>query len=351
MSHKSYPAVSVIIPHWNGIEVLSECLDSLKQTTYPALEIIVVDNASTDDSSAWIEEHHPDIILIQNDKNYGYAGGCNRGISHTKGSFILFLNNDTIMEPGWIEPLVDRMMGNKKIAAVQPKILNYYQRKIFDYAGGSGGHLDVFCFPFARGRIFLEQEEDQGQYDNPEQIFWASGTAFIVQKELFQAAGEFDETFFAHMEEIDLCWRFQLMGYEIWAEPQSVVFHKNAVTLPMNSYKKYYLNHKNSLLMLLGNYSLPVAMYLFSIRFALEWVAFGYALFKLDFKHMLGIINAQVWLLFHPHVIWKKHFRTGSIRVKRDRSIMSRLYRGSIVLTHYIRRRNVYSEISSKPFV
>jgi GT2 family glycosyltransferase len=133
------------------------------------------------------------------------------------------------MEPGWIEPLVDRMMRNKKIAAVQPKILNYYQRKIFDYAGGSGGHLDVFCFPFARGRIFLEQEEDKGQYDNPEQIFWASGTAFIVQKKLFRAAGEFDETFFAHMEEIDLCWRFQLMGYEIWAEPQSVVFHKNAV--------------------------------------------------------------------------------------------------------------------------
>ena len=133
MSHKSYPVVSVIIPHWNGIEVLSECLVSLKKTTYPALEIIVVDNASTDDSSAWIKENHPDIVLIQNDKNYGYAGGCNRGISHTKGSFILFLNNDTIMEPGWIEPLVDRMMRNKKIAAVQPKILNYYQRKIFDY--------------------------------------------------------------------------------------------------------------------------------------------------------------------------------------------------------------------------
>ena len=347
----STPIVSIIIPHWNGIDVLSECIDSLKGSTFDSFEIIVSDNASSDGSQAWIVENHPDVILLENDNNYGYAGGCNRGVNVAKGEFILFLNNDTIQNPNWLDPLIDRMKGDESIAAIQPKILNYYDRKIFDYAGGSGGHLDLFCFPFARGRVFLNQEEDLGQYDNAKRCFWASGTAMIVRKDLFKAAGKFDETFFAHMEEIDLCWRFQLMGYEIWVEPQSVVFHKNAVSLPMNSYKKYYLNHKNSLLMLLGNYSLPVAMYLFSVRFALEWVAFGYALFKLDFKHMLGIINAQVWLLFHPHVIWKKHFRTGSIRVKRDRSIMLRLYRGSIVLTHYIRRRNVYSEISSKPFV
>ena len=257
----STPIVSIIIPHWNGIDVLSECIDSLKGSTFDSFEIIVSDNASSDGSQAWIVENHPDVILLENDNNYGYAGGCNRGVNVAKGEFILFLNNDTIQNPNWLDPLIDRMKGDESIAAIQPKILNYYNRKIFDYAGGSGGHLDLFCFPFARGRVFLNQEEDLGQYDNAKRCFWASGTAMIVRKDLFKAAGKFDETFFAHMEEIDLCWRFQAMGYEVWAEPRSVVYHKNAVSLPMHTHRKYYLNHRNSLLMLFGNYSIPVAFY------------------------------------------------------------------------------------------
>ena len=152
----SQPIVSIIIPHWNGIDVLSECIESLKNSTLPSFEIIVSDNASSDGSQAWIKNNHPDIILLENDKNYGYAGGCNYGSDIAKGEFLLFLNNDTIQNPNWLQPLVDRMKSDESIAALQPKILNYYSRKIFDYAGGSGGHLDLFCFPFARGRVFLE---------------------------------------------------------------------------------------------------------------------------------------------------------------------------------------------------
>ena len=247
--------VSIIIPHWNGIDVLSECLESLKKTRYSDFEIIVVDNASSDGSARWIKDNHPDIVLVENEENYGYAGGCNRGAAIAKGDYVVFLNNDTVHDQHWLEPLISRMESDRNIAAVQPKILNYFQRDLFDYAGGAGGHMDIFCFPFTRGRMFLDQEVDKSQYDTAETCFWASGTAMVVRKDEFNKAGRFDEIFFAHMEEIDLCWRFHAMGFQVWSEPKSVVFHKNAVSLPMYSHQKYYLNHRNSQLMLFGNYN------------------------------------------------------------------------------------------------
>ena len=344
----STPIVSIIIPHWNGIDVLSECIDSLKGSTFDSFEIIVSDNASSDGSQAWIVENHPDVILLENDNNYGYAGGCNRGVNVAKGEFILFLNNDTIQNPNWLDPLIDRMKGDESIAAIQPKILNYYNRKIFDYAGGSGGHLDLFCFPFARGRVFLNQEEDLGQYDNAKRCFWASGTAMIVRKDLFKAAGKFDETFFAHMEEIDLCWRFQAMGYEVWAEPRSVVYHKNAVSLPMHTHRKYYLNHRNSLLMLFGNYSIPVAFYVGFIRLILEFAALGYAILKMDWNHVTGILRSLGWILIHPITILRKRSRFNQIRKMRDRDIMGAMTKTSVVLAHYLSGKKTYLDIESK---
>ena len=344
----STPIVSIIIPHWNGIDVLSECIDSLKGSTFDSFEIIVSDNASSDGSQAWIVENHPDVILLENDNNYGYAGGCNRGVNVAKGEFILFLNNDTIQNPNWLDPLIDRMKGDESIAAIQPKILNYYDRKIFDYAGGSGGHLDLFCFPFARGRVFLNQEEDLGQYDNAKRCFWASGTAMIVRKDLFKAAGKFDETFFAHMEEIDLCWRFQAMGYEVWAEPRSVVYHKNAVSLPMHTHRKYYLNHRNSLLMLFGNYSIPVAFYVGFIRLILEFAALGYAILKMDWNHVTGILRSLGWILIHPITILRKRSRFNQIRKMRDRDIMGAMTKTSVVLAHYLSGKKTYLDIESK---
>ena len=211
--------VSIIIPHWNGIDILSECLSSLVNTKHDSYEIIVVDNASTDGSQSWIKNTYPQIKLIENDKNYGYAGGCNVGALEAKGNYLVFLNNDTIQDPDWIQNLENFMKKDKVIAAVQPKILNYFNKNIFDYAGGSGGYMDWFCFPYARGRIFSKQERDIGQYNDSKQCFWSSGTAFMVRKKLFFEAGKFDKYFFSHMEEIDLCWRLQAMGFQIWVEP------------------------------------------------------------------------------------------------------------------------------------
>lgn len=339
------PLVSVVIPHWNGVEVLSECLESLSETKYPNIEIIVVDNASTDGSPDWVSLNFPQVKLIENDQNYGYAGGCNRGAKTAEGEYLVFLNNDTIQDHHWLAGLVDFMNLNSNVAAVQPKILDFFERTKFDYAGGAGGWLDILGFPFARGRVFLEQERDNGQYDKMRPIFWASGTAIMVRKSDFETAGGFDEIFFAHQEEIDLCWKFHLMGKEIWAIPNSTIYHKNAVTLPMFTRMKQYLNHRNSYLMVLSNYSLPITLYLAPIRFALELVAVLYAIVRLDLNHLLGIIQAQLWILFHPHVIIHRRKKVKQVRKIKDKKIFKRLYWGSVVLDYYIRRKKTSAEI------
>lgn len=342
---QSNPKVSIIIPHWNGIDVLSECLDSLKNTSFDSFEIIVSDNASTDGSQSWISENHPDVILVENKKNYGYAGGCNIGADIAKGEYLLFLNNDTIQEKDWLQPLVHYMDQDETIAACQPKILNYFDRTLFDYAGGAGGHMDIFCFPYARGRVFLHQEKDEGQYNSPDSCFWASGTAMMVRKSNFIEVGKFDEVFFAHMEEIDLCWRLIAMGLKVGAVPNSVVYHKNAVSLPMHTHRKYYLNHRNSLLMLFGNYSIPMAFYVGFIRIMFEKVALGYALTKLDWNHITGIIRSLFWVLFHPVTIIKKRSRFAKIRRVPDKIIMGKMSKTSVVLAHYLGGKKTYSSL------
>ena len=230
-------------------------------------------------------------------------------------------------------------------AAVQPKILNYYERDKFDYAGGAGGHMDILCYPFARGRLFLEQEIDKNQYDDDTTCFWASGTAIMVRKEYFLEVEKFDENFFAHMEEIDLCWRLQLKGHNIYVNPKSVIYHKNAVSLPMTSIKKFMLNHRNSLMMLLSNYKVLTTLYLFPIRYMLELVAILYALTKLDFRHMFGVIQAHLWILFHIHIIFYKRIKINRLRTIGDYEIMKSMYKGSIIWDHYIRRMKTYRDI------
>tara|TARA_B100001123_G_scaffold425982_1_gene539571 strand:+ start:1000 stop:2043 length:1044 start_codon:yes stop_codon:yes gene_type:complete len=337
--------VSIIIPHWNGIDILSECIDSLNNTEYSNFEIIVVDNNSSDESVKWLKANHPKIKIIENDKNYGYAGGCNRGINNSKGDYIVFLNNDTIHKKDWLSNLVTFMNKHPDCAAVQPKILNYYERDKFDYAGGAGGHMDILCYPFARGRLFLEQEIDNNQYDDDAPCFWASGTAIMVRKEFFLEVEKFDENFFAHMEEIDLCWRLQLKGHNIYVNPKSVIYHKNAVSLPMTSIKKFMLNHRNSLMMLLSNYKVLTTLYLFPIRYMLELVAILYALTKLDFRHMFGVIQAHLWILFHIHIIFYKRIKINRLRTIGDYEIMKSMYKGSIIWDHYIRRMKTYRDI------
>ena len=347
MSNKK-SIVSIVIPHWNNVDILSECLESISATDFDSFETIVVDNASTDNSVEWVSSNYPNVKLIENDKNYGYAGGCNIGAEAASGDFLIFLNNDTVQEKDWISNLIKTINSDDKIAAVQPKILNYYDRNVFDYAGGSGGHMDIYCFPFARGRIFSFQENDEGQYNNKEKCFWSSGTCFMVRRELFQKAGGFDDSFFAHMEEIDLCWRLYAMGFEVWVEPDSVVYHKNALTLPMYSHKKYYLNHRNSLLMLLGNYSIKNIFLIGIPRLILEKVACFYSIIMLDWRHFTAILRSLFWVIFHPNVIMKKRKNFFKIRTIGDRKIMESMMQSSIVIKYYLLKKQTYSDILSK---
>ena len=341
-------SVSIVIPHWNNVDVLSECLESISATDFENFETIVVDNASTDNSVASVRSNYPNVKLIENDKNYGYAGGCNIGAEAASGDYLIFLNNDTVQEKDWISNLIKTINSDDKIAAVQPKILNYYDRNVFDYAGGSGGHMDIYCFPFARGRIFSFQENDEGQYNNKEKCFWSSGTCFMVRRELFQKAGGFDESFFAHMEEIDLCWRLYAMGFEVWVEPDSVVYHKNALTLPMYSHKKYYLNHRNSLLMLLGNYSIKNIFLIGIPRLILEKIACFYSILMLDWRHFTAILRSLFWIIFHPNVIMKKRKSFSKIRTITDKKIMENMMQSSIVIKYYLLKKQAYLDILSK---
>ncbi len=340
--------VSIIIPHWNNVDVLSECLNSISSTDYPDFEIIIVDNASNDNSVEWVKSNYPRVTLIENDKNYGYAGGCNIGADHANGEYLIFLNNDTIQEKNWVSNLVETMNSNSRIAALQPKVLNYYNKKLFDYAGGSGGQMDVYCFPFARGRVFAKQEIDEGQYNNKEKCFWSSGTCFMVRKNLFYKAGGFDDTFFAHMEEIDLCWRLYAMGFAVWVDPQATVYHKNALTLPMHTHKKHYLNHRNSLLMLFSNYSIKNIFLMGIPRLILEKVACFYSILMLDWRHFTAILRSLFWIISHPNVIMKKRKNFSKIRTIEDKKIMENMMQSSIVIKYYLLKKLTYLDILSK---
>ena len=340
MSGKSSRSiVSVIIPHYGGKAILNECLESLDNIEYPNLEIIVVDNNSPDDSVKTVQNKYSNVKLIQSEYNRGFAGGCNFGAQHSTGEYLLILNNDTIHEKGWIKYLVMRMESDKNISAVQPKIKNYTKRDYFDYAGGCGGFMDQYCFPFSRGRILNNIEKDSGQYDDPCKIFWASGTAFLTRKNIFNQIGGFDETFFAHMEEIDYHWKCQLLGYEIWVEPQSVIYHHGAVTLPVSSPYKTYLNFRNSLILLLTNYPSTTSFKLFFPRIAMEFLSLIKEIISLRLGHAMAIVRAWLWILFHSSFLYK---RRKKLKINKE---PDNIYKNSIVVKYYFMKKKTFMDL------
>ena len=335
------PMVSVVIPHYGEKDVLSECLLSLKNCVYPNLEIIVVDNDSPDKSVQFIRDNYPEVNLIQSEYNRGFAGGCNFGVQHVKGEYLLILNNDTTHEPDWIDNLVEKMETNMSISSIQPKIKNFQNHEYFDYAGACGGFMDKYCFPFARGRIFSTVEKDTGQYDDPYKIFWASGTAFLTRKHIFDEIGGFDEIFFAHMEEIDYHWRCQLLGNEVWVEPGSVIYHKGAVTLPVSSPKKTYLNYRNSLILLLSNYSAGTSFCLFFPRFFLECISLIKEILIFNWGHAFSILKSWCWILGHAGVLKQRR----EFHKDKNLKVPELIYQQSIVKKYFIEGKKYFSQI------
>ena len=263
---------SVIILNWNGAQMLRTYLPSvIAHTTLPDCEIIVADNGSTDDSLQVLREEFPSVRTLILDRNYGFAEGYNRAISAVESRYVVLLNSDVEVTDGWLNPLLEYMDAHPDTAAVQPKIRSWKNKAFFEHAGAAGGYLSWLGYPYCRGRKFGKVEQDQGQYDTVAEIDWTTGAAMCVRRETYEACGGLDAAFFAHMEEIDLCWRMRNKGWRLACVPQSVVYHLGGGALSYDNPRKTYLNFRNNLLMIYKNRSFPWGVLL--IRFSLDYAA------------------------------------------------------------------------------
>jgi GT2 family glycosyltransferase len=266
--------ISVVILNWNGKSLLEQFLPFLIQRTNPELaEIVVADNGSTDDSLTFLAEHYPTIMTICLDKNYGFAEGYNRALKSLENEYVVLLNSDVEVGEGWLQTAIDYLDVHPDVVALQPKVLSCRDKSVFEYAGAAGGFMDMYGYPFCRGRIFSTIEKDSGQYDEPIDILWASGACLIIRTSEFKAADGLDENFFAHQEEIDLCWRLRTRGKRIVCLPSSMVYHVGGATLKMEHPQKTFLNYRNNLLTLYKN--LPEKLYkkVMTTRFFLDYLA------------------------------------------------------------------------------
>ncbi len=291
---KSNPSVNVVILNFNTVNVLKECLPQvLAVCQIPGVTVTVVDNASTDGSAEWVAKEYPHISLIKLAKNNGYAGGYNESLQQLTEDYFLLLNSDATLAENWLEPLLECAKNNPSFGAAQPHILDYFNRDKFEYAGAAGGFIDAYSYPFCRGRIFGNVEINTHQYQEEIPIFWASGAAFFIKREAWQKANGLDEAFFAHMEEIDLCWRLQLSGYTIFSVPNSIAYHMGGATLANQSPRKTFLNFRNNLLLMYKNLHPDVRESLILKRKLLDGLAAIFFALKFQFNLIPQIIKAH----------------------------------------------------------
>jgi Predicted glycosyltransferases len=334
------PFVSIAILNWNGRHFLQQFLPSVLASTWPNKEVVVIDNASTDDSVQYLRENFPSVKIIQNASNFGYTKGYNEGLKQLQADYFVLLNSDVEVTPSWIEPVIALMEKDKQIAICQPKLLQYEKRGYFEYAGAAGGWLDYLGYPFARGRIFDDCEKDEGQYDRAEPIFWASGAAMFVRADVYRELGGLDEYFFAHQEEIDFCWRAQLAGYKVYACPQSVVYHVGGGTLPKGNARKVYLNFRNNLVMMAKNMCRWEAVWKISYRFVLDAVSAVKSLLAGEGTYFVAVFRAHCrflkWLLVE---------RKKSLFPVAKKGRPEGLLRKSVVWAYFVRGKKKFSEI------
>ena len=332
--------VSVVIINYNGRKYLEQFLPSVLATTYSNMELIVADNASTDDSLAFLREHHPSLRVIILKRNHGYAGGYNEALKQIHSDYYVLLNSDVEVRPGWIEPVIALMEKDKMIGACQPKILSYHKKDQFEYAGAAGGWMDSLGYPFARGRIFDICETDNGQYNDAQPIFWASGAALFVRAELFHMAKGFDPYFFAHMEEIDFCWRLQLLGYSIYVCPASEVFHVGGGTLPKGNERKVFLNFRNNMIMLAKNLPKRQSVWKIPLRIALDFISAFKSLFAGQYVYFLAVGEAH--LAFFKWMLFK---RGRSVFPLKSKACLSGWYPRCVAWAHFVEGKETFDEI------
>jgi GT2 family glycosyltransferase len=328
-----------VILNWNGRKFLEKFLPSVVASTYSHFNIVVADNASTDDSVPFLRSYYPLIRIVELDKNYGFAKGYNEALKQVQADYYVLLNSDVEVTPSWIEPVINLMEHDRSIAACQSKLLLYSDKGSFEYSGACGGWLDRFGYPFARGRIFDVCERDHGQYDTTEPVFWASGAAMFVRANVYHELGGLDEYFFAHQEEIDFCWRLQLAGYSVYCCHDSVVYHVGGGTLPKGNSKKVFLNFRNNLIMMAKNMRGWEAFWKINYRFILDTISAFKTLLEGEWHYFLSVFKAHAaftwWLL--------TRFNRSS-RGKQSIILKGYLHR-SIVWSHFVLGMKKFSEI------
>ncbi len=286
--------VSVVILNWNGAEMLRKFLPSvIENSISDNVEVCVADNGSTDDSVTVLQNEFPKVKLILLDKNYGFADGYNMALQQVEAEYVVLLNSDVEVTQSWLDAMTEYLDKNSDVAACQPKILSYRNKEYFEYAGACGGYIDQFGYPFCRGRIFDSVEKDEGQYDSIADVMWATGAALFIRLEDYLKVGGLDGRFFAHMEEIDLCWRLRARGRRIVCVPQSKVYHVGGATLKKENPRKTFLNFRNNLLMLYKNSSSLSLDKVMKIRTFLDYVAATLFLLKRDLPNYKAVMNAR----------------------------------------------------------
>lgn len=327
---------AVVILNWNGREHLEQFLPSVVEHTPASVRIVVADNGSTDSSVRFIEEHYPSLEIIRLDRNYGFAEGYNRALREIDAEYFILLNSDVEVTAGWVEPLVATLTNDLSVAAVAPKLRSYGRRDEFEYAGAAGGYIDILGYPFCRGRILSSIERDCGQYDTPKEVFWASGAAFCCRADLFRTLGGFDADFFAHMEEIDLCWRMQLAGYRIMVEPRSVVYHLGGGTMPNESPNKLYLNYRNNLAMLFKCSPTPQRLLVAVARPVCDMLSALIYIIKGQMPMARAVLRAyRDFLDWHGELAAKRQTVRGGAKAE-----SRMIYRGSMVLRYALGKKS-----------
>ena len=332
--------MSIVILNWNGRKYLETFLPSVMASTYSNVRVVVIDNASSDDSISFLTVNYPAVEIISLSSNFGFARGYNEGLKRVDSDYYILLNSDVEVQRNWIEPMVSLLESDQRIAACQPKLLQYHNKRVFEYAGAAGGWLDYLRYPFAKGRIFDVCEEDNGQYDKSEPIFWASGAAMFVRASVYRELGGLDEYFFAHQEEIDFCWRVQLAGYRIYSCPESTVFHVGGGTLPKGNAKKVFLNFRNNLIMMAKNMRVGEAFWKIWCRFFLDAVSAIKSLFAGEATYFIAIIKAHFAFLYWLFFVKRKR----SFLYDNKRKLMGYL-RGSVVWAHFVGGKKRFDEI------
>jgi GT2 family glycosyltransferase len=333
---------AVVILNWNGKKMLERFLPSVTAHTQGDAEVIIADNGSTDDSLDFVRVQYPGLRIIELDKNYGFAGGYNRALQQVKADYYVLLNDDVEVTPGWIEPVVAQMQQHPDTAICQPKLLMYDQRDTFEYAGGAGGFLDKYGYPFCRGRMFTSLEQDNGQYNTPGEIFWASGAAMFIRADVWHQLGGLDDDFFAHMEEIDFCWRAKNAGYRVEYCPQSTVFHVGGGTLPKSNPRKTYLNFRNNMALLYKNLPKRRLAWVMCSRIVLDYVAGFKFLMERKPKEFSAVVDAHK--AFYKWLPQLKKKRQGL----KQQSRVSGMYQGLLLIDYYLLGKKKYSDLKFK---